>query len=89
MKITWMVRFSTLCLLIITVAACHEYLPPVSHFGTGRHFCYYRDERNGHFFKGVADTEKESQLMAKNACQDEPPKDLNHQYCEFVDCVFK
>ena len=89
MKTTGMVKMSLCCLLAVMVTSCNEYKPPASHFGTGTHRCFYHDVRNGQFYKGVADEENDAIRAAKNACLNAPPKDLDHQYCEFAECVFK
>ncbi len=89
MKITGIVKMSVCGLLGMVLTGCHEYQPPTSQFGTGRFFCYFQDDRTGHMYEGIADDQNDSVLMAKNACLNWPPKDLDHLHCQFKECVFK
>lgn len=89
MKTHYIVRITVCCLLSVMMASCSEYRPTTSHFGHGNYRCYYHDVRTGQFFKGVADEEHEAVRFAKNACLQAPPKDLDHQYCQFAECLFK
>lgn len=89
MKIAWHVKSSVIGLLGLLLVGCHEYQPPTSHFGTGQYYCFYHDTRTGQFYKGIADDKDDAIMLAKNKCRKTPPKDLNHRYCQFSDCVFR
>lgn len=89
MKTGNVIKFSLGCLIGLSLVGCSEYKEPVSHFAHGTHRCFYHDVRTGQFFKGVGESEKEARYAARNACIKKPPADLEHQYCEFAECLFK
>lgn len=89
MKIASIVKIGLCCVLGATLVSCAEYQGSTSQYGTGRYYCYYHDERNGQFYEGVDDQQDQAVRNARNHCLNAPPKDLDHQFCKFADCVFK
>jgi len=89
MKTGCFLRIGLCCLFGLIVTSCNEYQPPKSRFGTGRYQCYYQDDRHGKFFQGVDDDENVAVRLARKSCLHAKPKDLDHVYCEFAECVFK
>lgn len=89
MKIVSMVKMGAYFLVAVIIVGCHEYTPPTSHYGTGRYRCFYHDARNGQLYRGIADSQDDAILAAKNACRNAPPKDIDHKYCHFGECIFK
>jgi hypothetical protein len=90
MKFMRTVKISGYCAVIALFAGCHDYQLATSHFGTGRYHCFYHNVQTGHFFKGVADTQKEASAIAQTVCLSSLAK--NNQaltQCQFADCLFK
>ncbi|EKD92126.1 MAG: hypothetical protein ACD_29C00167G0001 [uncultured bacterium] len=68
---------------------CHEHREPLSHLTSGTYRCYYQDERTGRFFQAKGENEHDTMRAAKRICLNEPPKDYDHQFCHFMECIFK
>lgn len=82
------VKICACFLLCVSLAGCKEYEPPTSHYGTGKFHCYYHDVRNGQIYSGVSREEKKAATEARQSCVNKT-SDLDHQHCEYAECVFK
>lgn len=75
------------------LSGCTDYanhVAPTSHYATGKYTCYYHDVRDGHFYRAIDSDKMTATRAARNNCiQTSSPKDDQHIYCEFAECLFK
>lgn len=89
MKTALRVKICVCCLLGIILVACKEYEPPTSHFGTGRHHCYYQNIRTARFYEGEGDKPKEAIRNAYDFCREDAVDDNDKMRCSFAECRFR